>query len=328
MQKFSLFLIILSLLLLFESCKDHSKDSDASGSFEAIERIISAEATGKILRLDIEEGKKLHAGDTIGSIDIANLAIQSEQILSSIQAISQKINDASPQIEILQSQLKTQVKQNATIIQQIENVEKEIDRFRNLVNANAVPQKQLDDIVGQKLVLQKQLSATQTQTEVIKTQIEAAKQNVALQNRSILSEIEPNQKRLALINKQIKDGTIINEYDGTVTTQLAYDGEFTVMGKPLYKIADLDNMTIRVYISGNQLPLVKLNQEVMVRTDDGKGGFVEDLGKITWISSKAEFTPKTIQTKDERANLVYAIKVKVKNDGRYKIGMFGEIKFM
>jgi len=328
MQKVIIIISILSLVLLTNACKNHTNDYDASGSFEAVERIISAEATGKILSLNIEEGIKLKAGDTIGTIDVSNLAIQSEQITASIQALGQKTNDASPQVEILQSQLKTQLKQNATIMQQIENVEKEIVRFQNLVNANASPQKQLDDMIGQKLILQKQLSATQTQTDVIKSQIDAAKKSVGIQNRSILSEIEPNQKRLALIHKQINDGTIVSEYEGTVTSQMAYDGEFTAIGKPLYKIADLNNITLRVYISGNQLPQVKLNQEVMVRTDDGKGGFVEDTGTITWISSKAEFTPKTIQTKDERANLVYAIKVKVKNDGRYKIGMYGEIKFL
>ena len=183
-------------------------------------------------------------------------------------------------------------------------------------------------MVGQKLVLDKQLQVTQTQSQVIAAQIEATDINVNIQNRAILSEIEPNQKRLELIQKQMEDGIIINEYDGTVTTQMAYDGEFIAMGRPLYKIADLSNITLRAYVSGNQLSQIKLNQEVMVHTDDGIGGFQESKGIITWISSKAEFTPKTIQTKDERANMVYAIKVHVQNDGRYKMGMYGEIKFL
>lgn len=326
MKKITIIIKTAVFLFLFNSCDNGKADYDATGSFEAIERTISAEATGKIKTLNIEEGQLLKAGDIIGSIDVSKLAIQSEQVQSSINAINKKTNSASAQISILESQLKTQEGQAATLAQQLSNVEKEISRFQNLVKANAAPQKQLDDLTGQKLVIQKQLEVAQIQSDVIKAQIAAATTNVNTQNRAILSEVEPNRKRLELIQKQIEDGTIINEYDGTVTTKLAYDGEFTAIGRPLYKIADLTNITLRVYISGDQLPQVKLNQEVIVRTDDGNGGFKETKGIVTWISSKAEFTPKTIQTKDERANLVYAIKVKVKNDGSYKIGMYGEVQ--
>jgi HlyD family secretion protein len=316
--------IIISFLI---SCSDKIADYDASGSFEAIERTISAEATGKITSLDIEEGKMIKAGDVIGSIDVTNLTLQGEQVQSAINAISKKTNNASSQVLVLESQLKTQEGQTATLKQQMVNLQGEIERFTKLVNANAIPQKQLDDLLGQELVLQKQLESIQTQADVINAQIEAAKSNVKIQNRAILSEVEPSQRRLELIEKQIKDGTIINEFDGTVTSQLAYNGEFTSIGRPLYRIADLSNITLRAYVSGNQIPNIKLNQEVTVRTDDGKGGFNSTKGIITWISSKAEFTPKTIQTKDERANLVYAIKVKVKNEGFYKIGMYGEVVF-
>ncbi|MEL6867347.1 MAG: HlyD family efflux transporter periplasmic adaptor subunit [Bacteroidota bacterium] len=318
-------IIILSILLT--ACQNTEKGYDASGSFEAVERTISAEATGKIISLNIEEGQELKAGEVIGNINVTNLSIQSEQVQASIDAIQQKTNNASAQVAVLESQLKTQESQAATIRQQLKNLEKEITRFQNLVKANAAPQIQLDDLRAQELVLQKQLDAAATQTSVIQSQIEATKDNVNTQNRAILSEIAPNEKRLALIAQQIKDGTIVNEFDGTVTTQMAYNGEFTSIGKPLYKIADLQNITLRAYISGNQLPQVKLNQEVIVKTDDGSGGFKKTTGQITWISPKAEFTPKTIQTKDERANLVYAMKVKVKNDGTYKMGMYGEIKF-
>ena len=318
---------IATVAFLISSCSNSEKGYDASGSFEAIERTISAEATGKIISLKIEEGQLLKAGDIIGSIDVSNLTIQSEQVQSSIKAINEKTNSASSQILVLQSQLKTQEGQADAVQQQLTNLEKEVTRFQNLVKANAVPQKQLDDLVGQKLVLQKQLTATRTLTGVISAQIDAAKTNVNTQNRAILSEIQPNKKRLELIEKQIKDGVIINEFNGTVTTQIAYDGEFTSIGRPLYRIADLSSINLRVYVSGNQLPLIKLNQEVIVRTDDGNDGFTEAKGTISWISSKAEFTPKTIQTKDERANLVYAIKVKVQNDGTYKMGMYGDIKF-
>lgn len=328
MKKLTIIIQAAAIAFLFTSCGNSNVDYDASGSFEAIERTISAEATGKIKTLNIEEGQLLKAGDIIGSIDVSNLNIQSAQVQSSINAINKKTGDASAQILILESQLKTQAGQTAAVQQQFDNIAKEVVRFQKLVKANAVPQKQLDDLIGQKLVLQKQLSATQIQAEVIKAQIQAAKTNTNIQNRAILSEVEPNQKRLELIQKQIKDGVIVNGYNGTVTSKIAYDGEFTAIGRPLYRIADLSNITLRAYVSGNQLPLIKLNQEVIVRTDDGNGGFKETKGVINWISSKAEFTPKTIQTKDERANLVYAIKIKVENDGAYKIGMYGEIKFL
>lgn len=299
MRNIKSILPLILLTFLLNACKDSETAYDASGSFEAIERTISAEATGKIKTLKIEEGQLLKVGEVIGSIDVRNLSLQGEQVSSAIAAINEKTLDAKAQLLVLQ--------------QQISNLDEEINRFQNLVKANAIPQKQLDDMRAQKLVLQKQLEATKT--------------NVNTQNRAILSEIEPNQKRLELIEKQIADGIIVNEYEGTVTTQIAYDGEFTSIGRPLYRIADLSNITLRAYVSGNQLAQIKLNQEVTVRTDDGSGGFKESKGIITWISSKAEFTPKTIQTKDERANLVYAIKVKVENDGSYKIGMYGELKF-
>ena len=319
--------MLTTLAFLLNACNNSELGYDATGSFEAIERTISAEATGKIESLNIEEGQLLTKGEVIGNIDVTNLALQGEQVKSSIEAISEKTNDASSQVRVLESQLKTQKGQSAIIQQQIENVQKDINRFQNLVNANAVPKKQLDDLNAQKLVLQKQLEVANTQFNVINTQIDAARTNVSNQNKSILSEVAPNEKKLELIQKQISDGKIINQFNGTVTAKIAYDGEFTSIGRPLYKIADLSNIILRTYISGNQLAQIKLNQEVIVRTDNGSDGFKETKGIITWISSKAEFTPKTIQTKNERANLVYAVKVKVQNDGSYKMGMYGEVQF-
>lgn len=327
MKLFQLSLTFILIFLLLSSCKKEEKNYDATGSFEAIERIISAEATGKIKSLNIEEGQTVKAGEVIGQIDVSILELKSEEVKSTIHAIDAKTSDPSANIDILQSQLQSQNGQIATLTQQLENTKKEVARFQKLVDAHAVPQKQLDDLVGQKLVLEKQLAAAQTQSNVIQSQIQAAKTNTNTQNRAILSEKNPTEKRLAIIEKQIKDGVIINEFDGTITTKLAYDGEYTSIGKPLYKIADLEDIILRAYITGDQLALIKLNEEVIVKTDDGHGNFKETTGTITWISSKAEFTPKTIQTKKERANLVYAIKVKVKNTGSYKIGMYGEIKF-
>ncbi|MCI5083315.1 MAG: HlyD family efflux transporter periplasmic adaptor subunit [Saprospiraceae bacterium] len=320
-------LLLTSVVLVLSACQPNEKNFDASGNFETVERTISAEASGKIQRLDIEEGMILKAGDTIGKIDVKNLQLQAEQILASISAIEQKTNEAEPQIDILKAQLQTQQAQVASLEQQMTVLEKEVQRFRNLAKAKAVPQKQLDDLEGQQAVLQKQLNVANKQIGVIESQIASAKKSTRIQNRAILSEKLPTQKRLALIEEQISDGYIINDYPGTVTTQFAYDGEFTATGKPLYRIADLSEMTLRVYISGDQLGQIKLNDTVTVLTDDGQGGMHEDQGRISWISSKAEFTPKTIQTKDERANKVYAVKVKVKNDGTYKMGMYGQIKF-
>ena len=324
-------ILISSIIMLaagaLTSCGNGNGGYDASGSFEAIERVISAEATGVIEKLTIQEGQTIKSGDTLGYIDVSNLALEAAQVKASIDALGSKTNNAAPQITVLNAQLNTQESTIATLSQQMTNLEKEISRFENLVKANAAPQKQLDDLVAQQLVLQKQLDGAIAQKSVLQAQVSSARENVAIQNTAILSDEKPNQKKLELISKKIQDGIIVSQHTGTITSQIAYDGEFISIGKPLYKIANLEDIILRVYISGDQLSQIQLNQEVRVRTDDGEGGFYEDKGQISWISSKAEFTPKTIQTKDERANLVYAIKVKVKNDGRYKMGMYGEIIF-
>lgn len=303
---------LVAVTVLLNACSDSEKGYDASGSFEAIERTISAEATGKIMALNLEEGQLLKAGDTIGRVDISKLELQSLQITSVIATLGQA-SSGENQNSVLTAQLQTQSSQVALIEQQIKNLDTEVSRFQNLAKSNAVPQKQLDDLLNQKSVLQKQLIASKSQTNLIKAQIAA--------------QVQPNKEQLKLIESQINDGLIVNQFNGTVTSKIAYDGEFTSIGRPLYRIADLSNIILRAYVSGNQLPLIQLNQEVIVRTDDGYGGFKETKGIISWVSSKAEFTPKTIQTKDERANLVYAIKVSVKNEGTYKIGMYGEVKF-
>jgi HlyD family secretion protein len=324
----TLILLTVSTLQFTTSCDTDKKNFDASGSFEAVERIISAEAMGEITALNIEEGQTLQAATTIGQIDVSILEIQAEQVEASISAIKQKTGEAAPQVNVLKAQLVTQKEQVASLNQQLSVLNKEVNRFTKLVAAEAAPKKQLDDLVGQQSVLQKQLESTRSQSDVIQQQILAATRNVSLQNRAVLSEVEPAKKRLALIQKQIEDGVIINEYPGTVVTKYAYNGEFTSIGKPLYKIANLSTMTLRAYISGNQLPNVKLNQQVNVQTDDGNGGMRQTTGEVIWINSKAEFTPKTIQTKDERANQVYAVKINVLNpDGAYKIGMYGEVVF-
>ncbi len=314
-------------LLVFASCNNGNGKYDATGTFESDEVIVSAEATGKILQLNVEEGVNLSKDSVVGKIDPTAIELQKEQASSSVEALQQKTNDATPQVNILQSQLQLQNKQIAVYNEQLKTLEKEQQRFIKLVEADAVPAKQLDDITGQVNVLKEQIAAAKTQLTVLKSQINAQRQVVAIQNRGILSEKNPMEKKVAQLQDQLNKTTITNPVNGTVLTKYAAAGEFTAAGKALYKIADLSTMKLRAYISGDQLAQVKLNQPVKVMVDDGKGGFREMKGSISWISDKAEFTPKTIQTKDERANLVYAIKVNVVNDGYLKIGMYGELQF-
>lgn len=309
------------------SCNNGNGKYDASGTFEAEEVIVSAEATGKILQLNIEEGASLAKDSVVGKIDPTAIALQKEQASSSVEALQQKTNDATPQVNVLESQLVLQSKQISVDEEQLKVLQKEQQRFQKLVAADAVPAKQLDDINGQVNVLQEKIVAGKTQLGVLKSQINSQRQLVAIQNRGILSERDPLQKKVAQIEDQLSKTTIKNPVAGTVLTKYAQQNEFTATGKALYKIADLSVMKLRAYITGDQLAQVKLNQPVKVKVDDGKGKYRELTGLITWISDKAEFTPKTIQTKEERANLVYAMKINVKNDGYLKIGMYGEVVF-
>ena len=298
MKKVSL-LVSASALLFLASCGNNKEQFDASGSFEAEETIISAEANGTIRQLSIEEGQTLKADQQIGYIDSVQLHLKKKQLEAQIGAILSKKPNVSVQMAAWQEQLKT--------------AEKEQARIKNLVNADAATTKQLDDMNGSIALLKKQ--------------IEAQKSSLDISSEGIGKETIPLAVQVEQMNDQLQKCRIINPVNGTVLAKYASVNEVAAQGKPLYKIADLSTMSLRAYISGNQLPQLKLNQTVSVSTDDGNGGFKQTNGTVTWINDKAEFTPKTIQTKDERANMVYAIKVKVKNDGSYKIGMYGEIKF-
>jgi HlyD family secretion protein len=216
-------------------------------------------------------------------------------------------------VKLLQDQLQVQESQ-------LQNLLHERTRLENLIKADAATAKQMDDMNAQIDVVKKQMQVT-------RQQIQVQRSNIGTQNRSILSEGKPLEKRVAQLEDQLKRSNITNPVRGTVIEKYAEAGEMTATGKALYKIADLSVMTLRAYVTGMQLPQIKLGQTVKVLIDDGAQKYRELPGTITWISDKAEFTPKTIQTKEERANLVYAIKVQVKNDGYLKIGMYGEIKF-
>jgi len=297
-MKKQLFLLTLTLLA-FASCNNDKKNFDASGSFEAEETIISSEATGTIRQLNIEEGQVLKAGQELGYIDSTQLFLKKKQLEAQVKAVLSKRPDIHVQLATLEEQLKTAKKEQA--------------RVSSLVKAEAATTKQLDDI--------------NSNIEVLSRQIEAQRSTLSISSEGLNSESVPLEIQIEQVKDQLKKCRIVNPTEGTVLAKYAETNEMTASGKALYKIADLSGLVLRAYISGDQLPQVKLNQTVKVNTDDGKGGFKETTGLITWINDKAEFTPKTIQTKDERANLVYAIKVRVKNDGFYKIGMYGEIKF-
>ena len=326
-MKSSFKLLFPFLAISFAACNNGNSKYDATGTFEADEIIVSAEANGKILNLTVEEGSTITKDSVVGSIDPSSIQLQKDQATSSVDALSQKTNDASPQVSILQSQMQLQNKQIAVQEEQLKTLLKEQQRFKNLVAADASPVKQLDDINGQVNILREQIIASRSQLAVLQSQVNAQRQVVAIQNRSILSEKSPMEKKVEQIQDQLNKTKIVNPVTGTVLTKYADANEYTAVGKAIYKIANLSTMKLRAYITGNQLAQVKLNQQVKVMVDDGKGKYRELAGTVTWISDKAEFTPKTIQTKEERANLVYAIKVNVKNDGYLKIGMYGELVF-
>jgi HlyD family secretion protein len=289
----------LASVVMLAACNNTKSTADASGTFEAIETIISAEASGLLKEFKTEEGQELKQGQIIGFIDTVQLHLKKKQLQSQIRSVLAQKPNIAVQVAALQTQL--------------QNYEKEKVRFTNLVKADAATQKQLDDI--------------NAQIEVVKKQLEAQQSSLGITSQSINEQTQPLDVQIEQLNDQIAKSRIVNPVNGTVLSKYTEPNEVVAVGKPLYKIADLSFMTLRAYVSGNQLPQIKLNQTVKVMIDDKDGALKEYSGEISWISSKAEFTPKTIQTKDERANLVYAIKVRVKNDGFLKIGMYGEMKF-
>jgi len=299
MYQLKILTIAGSAIIFMTACNNGNNNFDASGSFEAEETIISAEATGTIKQFNLEEGQTLKAGETIGYIDSTQLYLKKKQLKAQITALLSKRPDVSVQLASLQEQLKT--------------AEKEKIRTIDLLKGDAATQKQLDDI--------------NANIKVLKKKMDAQKSSLNISSQGMSKDALPLQVQIEQLNDLLQKCSIINPVNGTVLAKYTEVNEMASAGKPLYKIADLSTIILRAYITGNQLPQIKHNQKVKLFTDDGNGGFKETEGTITWINDKAEFTPKTIQTKDERANLVYAIKVKVVNDGSYKIGMYGEIKF-
>jgi HlyD family secretion protein len=312
-MKSRLLLFIVLLPAILAGCNLNNQESDAQGTFEVDEVIVSSEVPGKIISLNIQEGSILKKDSAVGVIDSVPLELQKAQIEATIGALHQKTTDVRPQVQELKDQIAAQRAQLSD-----DFLEKA--RTERLIKADAATTKQLDDINTAISVLQKQIVANEEQIKVAET-------TTGTQNNTVMSEYKPLRRSVAEINDQLKRTNIVNPINGTVLTKYAMAGEVTTVGKALYKIGDLSVITLRAYITGTQLAQVKLNQHVKVLIDSTSNTYKTYPGVITFISDKAEFTPKTIQTKDERANLVYAIKIHVKNDGYLKIGMYGEVKF-
>ncbi|WDF66517.1 HlyD family secretion protein [Flavobacterium sp. KACC 22763] len=296
MKKITLLYFLIPAIFMF-SCNNKENDFDASGSFEAVETILSAEANGQILQLNVEEGQQLEAGQKVGFIDSTQLAINKMQLRQSEKAIL----SGRPQIQIQTESLK----------RQLDNAILDRNRTEKLVKGGVASQKQLDDINSKVAALQAQIKAQ-------KSSLETTTENLTQQGNTVGVQLEG-------IEDQLNKSVIVNPIKGTVLAKYAEQYEMAVIGKPLYKIANLETLDLRAYITGTQLPQIKIGQQVKVRIDEGEKKYKEYQGTIAWISNKSEFSPKTIPTKDERANLVYAIKVRVKNDGYLKIGMYGEV---
>lgn len=292
------FLLLTLSLLALTACGNSLDNYDASGTFEATEVIISSEANGKIMQFDVKEGQLLKAGQEVGCIDTLQLYLKKMQLLATGKAIAHKSTDINKQIAATQEQIK--------------KAEYERKRTENLLKENAATQKQIDDIDSQIAVLKKQLEA----------QISTLQRG----NASITEESSAYEIQVAQWNDQLRKCHITSPISGTVLAKYAEKGELASPGNPLFKIADMQHVFLRAYITANQLSQLKIGEKVKVYSDLGNDDRREYDGTITWIADKAEFTPKTIQTRDERANLVYATKIAVKNDGYLKIGMYGEMK--
>lgn len=286
---------IFVLSLLMASCATDNNKSDAYGNFESDEVIVSAQGNGELLQFTPDEGDLLKAGDRVGLIDTTDLHLKKKLLEQQIKTVASQLDNVQAEMEVQQ-----QLLQNNLTNQ---------NRIANMYDKGAATQKQKDDIDGLVKVNRKQISAIQSRRQ------------------NILDQMEAVEVQIEQINEAISKCLITNPVNGTVQVVYARKGELAAMGKPLYKLANLTTLKLKAYISGAQLSQVKIGSEVNVMYDKNATENTSVKGKVVWISSTAEFTPKTIQTKEERVNLVYAIKIEVVNDGSMKIGMPGEVNF-
>jgi len=293
------FITMASAALLLTACGNSEKEYDATGTFEATETTISAEQNGTLLTFAINEGDEIEAGSEVGLIDTTQTWL--------------KLQQARATQEVYQSQKPDMEKQTSATRQQLAKAQAEQQRYKELVADGAAPSKMLDDATNQVQVLQRQLAA----------QLSSLSTNTnALSKQMAATEVQIDQLR-----DQLRKCHIKAPLKGTVLEKYAERGEFVAVGKPLFKMADMEQVYIRAYVTSAQLQNIRTGQQVKVFADYGDGKKQEYDGMVSWISSRSEFTPKTILTDDERADLVYAVKVRVKNDGFIKIGMYGEVKF-
>lgn len=290
------FFVILAVILT--ACSGNQKDFDATGTFEATEITVSAEQNGRLLSFNLTEGMTLNALQQVGLIDTVQLALQAKALGATKESIANQRPDLTKQI--------------AATRQQLVKAEMEQQRFENLVKNNAANQKQLDDAVSA--------------VDVLKRQLEAQISALSNTTQSLNSQMNATDIQRLQVLDQLQKCHISAPINGIVLNKYTEQGEFVTIGKPLFKMADIENMYLRAYITSSQLARVKIGQDVKVFADFGGGDRKEYQGVVTWISEQSEFTPKTILTNDERADLVYAVKVAVKNDGIIKIGMYGEVR--
>lgn len=289
-------IVYIAAAMLAVSCGTKA-EFDAQGTFEATEVVISSEATGRILNFDVVEGTKVDANKLVGAIDSVQLHLQRKQLVAQQSALLGSRPDVKKQVAALREQIAKQTS--------------ELRRVENMLRDGAATQKQKDDIEAQIKVLEHQLDATLSTLD---------KNTTTINNNSAALEAQ-----VAALDDRISKCRIVSPVSGTVLVKYAETGELATIGKPLMKVADLDNIYLRAYFTSDQLAKVNLGDEVKVIADFGGDERYDYVGRIAWISSESEFTPKTIQTKDSRANLVYAVKIAVENDGRLKIGLAGEV---
>jgi HlyD family secretion protein len=287
--------LFLFIALLLYACSGKEDRSDAYGNFEVDDVMVSAESAGKLLLFNAEEGKRIPANELVAVVDTTDLVLKRAQLIAQQKAVSSKIENIRSQIDVQK--------------QQLSNLKTDKDRIDKLLKDGAATQKQLDDINGQIELVNRQIGSTNSQFATVQ------------------SELEVYNSQIAQVNESIRKCSIYNPSDGIVLEKFAEPFEITSFGKSLYKIANMDEMILRVYVSGDQLSQIKLSQEVEVFIDQDKTTNRKLIGIVSWVSETAEFTPKIIQTKEERVNMVYAVKVRVKNDGSLKIGMPGEVNF-
>ncbi len=284
--------LIMIASVVLAGCRDTSDKADAYGNFEATEVIVSAETSGRILEFGITEGTEIEKGGVIALIDTTLFHLQKAEIDAGMKSVRTRIGSINAQNDILN--------------QQIANLNVNINRIGNMLKDDAATKKQYDDLTGQVAVLEKQISANNTQKS------------------SIAAELSVYESKKATLNEQLARSNVRSPLKGTIIEKYSEAGEMTAAGKPLVKIADLSVIRLKVYVSGAQLSDIKIGRECAVRVDDGRKGYKSYQGTISYISGKAEFTPKIIQTKEERVTLVYAVTIDVKNDGTMKSGMPGE----